>query len=510
MGHLTENEKQAIEFLIPGIFESYESLKKDNPYGLYTSSGSFYNHAIFARDVASAARFVGSFEHDTAKSILKTLIAYQGVGVNKRTQEQPGRIHHEYRDFSKWHGRFSEKLILRLVGLFWGGRNGRLLTYYATDSTASYIRAVYRFASKIDNAFLDNEYPNKFGQPTTVQNSIEQAAQWIMSNVDSAGRFVAGRSSWSLPYQTFQDSVTAYCWADGRPVNYNKPHSFLEAQSFNASALENISKLLAGRSENVNAYKECAHHMRRALIRDYWDSSYNFFTSALSERDGVMRPLDVPNISAGWVLNASWWSEVPTQERREKVSSVVNRLFSEEFMTSVGLRTKSKYAKEPLVGVVDYHGSQTVWPMFNYMVIEGLRRHRLYRLAEQLENRVVNGINAIQKFAEFMVVDKDGTFYHPTKNKALDHLPVQMIPERDIAFTVVPLLSIARHRLAELEELTPLPWQSELEKDVLRRLKVVELHKPVESRNYLKPQKIFLTRAGATLRSISHIIRSSD
>lgn len=508
MGYLTENEKQAIEALIPGVFESYESLKKDNPYGIYTSSGSFYNHAIFARDVASAARFVGSFEHDTARLIMKTLMAYQGVAHNKRTQEQPGRIHHEYRDFSRWRARLSEKLILRLMGSLWGVRNGKLLTYYATDSTASYIRAVYRFAGRIDSAFLDKEYPNKLGELTTVQKSVEQAAQWIMSNVDNQGRFVASRSSWSLPYQTFQDSVTAYSWADGKPVNYKQPHSFLEAQSFNASALENISKLLAGRSENVNAYKECAHHMRRTLIRDYWDNESNFFTSVLSERDGAMRPLDVPNITAGWVLNASWWSEVPTQERQKKVCSVVNRLFSDEFLTPVGLRTRSKFVTEPLGDVVDYHGSQTVWPMFNYMVVEGLRRHRLYRLAEQLENRVVNGVNAIKKFAEFMVVDKDGTFYHPTKNYLLDHLSVQMIPERDIAFTIVPLLSIARHRLAGLEELTPLPWQAELESAVMSRLQMVELYKPFESHHKLKPQQVYLTRAGATFRSVAHVLRS--
>ncbi|NCU30711.1 hypothetical protein EOL73_01870 [Candidatus Saccharibacteria bacterium] len=506
---IQREDKAKIDSIVPGIFDSYESLKISNGLGLFTSSGRFYNHAIFARDVASAARFVGFFDHGTARSIMANLIKYQGTEIRRRTQEQPGRIHHEYRNFSQWKARISDKLMLKIVGKLWGARRGELLTYYASDTTASFIRAVHRFALNIDSAFLDQVYPTKSGEQITVQQSVERAAHWIMTNVDSEGRFMVNRSSWSLPYQTLQDSVTAYSWADGKPVNYNQPHSFVEAQSFNASALENISHLLAGRSESVNEYKECAHRMRRTLLRDYWDSNNHYFTSVLSERDGVVKPLDVPNISAGWVLNASWWSEVPQEERHEKVQAVVDRLFSDEFLTPVGIRTRSKYIREPLGEVVDYHGAQTVWPMFNFMVIEGLRRHRLYRLAEEIENRVVNGVNTIGAFAEFLLVTKSGEFCQPKKDFRLPTLQAQMIPEKDIAFTIVPLMTIARSRTFEADEPAQELWQAEVESAVLSRIEKTPLYNPSEVAAKLQPKLVYLTRTGATMRSIAHIMKGN-
>lgn len=502
-----KEEQTKINAIIPGVFDAYESLKSSDGRGLYTSNGRFYNHTIFARDVASAARFVGAFEHGTARDIIKTLIAYQGTENRRRTQEQPGRIHHEFRDFSQWRAQLGDRLIVLAASKIWGAKHGKMLTYYACDSSASFVRAIHRHVRDIDPAFLDQKYTDKLGQEISVQQSIELAAQWIMDQVDREGRFMVQRSPHTLPYQTLQDSVTAYAWADGRPVNYRRPHSFVEAQSFNASALENISHLLAGKSSRVNAYKETAHHMRRTLLRDYWDSDKHFFTSVLSQRGGVIKPLDVPNISAGWALNASWWSEVPVEERREKVSAVVGRLFSDEFLTLVGMRTRSKYSPEPLGDIVDYHGSQTIWPMFNFMVIEGLMRHRLYNLAAELENRIVNGVNAIGEFSEFLIVTKQDEFCQPIKDVRLPLLQVQMIPEKDIAFTIVPLMTIARGRVYEPSLPPPEDWQRDIETAVLSRLEKTPLYAPSEVAERLRPKRVYLTRTGAAMRSITHMMK---
>lgn len=500
-------EYEHIDSIVPGAIDAYELLRDRARGSLFTSHGRYYNHTIFARDLASAARFVGFFEHDTARAIMRTLVALQGTRSVRRTQEETGRIHHEYRDFSKWEANFVDKLAVRLISTIWGAKRGKLLTYFSSDTSASFIRAVYRYAQSIDNSLLDSSVRTKEGEEITIQQSVEAAARWIMAQVDSEGRFIVGHSPHSLPYQTLQDSVTAYSWSDGRPVNYKLAHSFVEAQSFNASALENISHLLAGRSEQVNAYKETAHHMRRTLLRDYWDSDKHFFTSVLSQRDGVLKPLDVPNISSGWVLNASWWSEVPVEEKRERIQSVVNRLFSDEFLTPVGMRTRSKYLPEPLGSVVDYHGSQTVWPMFNFMVIEGLVRHRLYKLAEELENRLINGVNCMGQFPEFLIVTKHDEFCRPVKDIRLTTLSVQMIPERHIAFTVVPLIAIARGRMHGPEMPEQEEWQTEIERAVLARLESTLLYEPDEAVRALRPRDVYLTRGGATFRSIAHIMK---
>ncbi len=503
---LLTTDADALNEVIPGVTDAFDALRATNNDGIYTSNGAYYNHTVFGRDAALSGRFVCDFDHDLARDIIIRLARLQGYKYRQRNQEEPGRIHHEWRDFRTWKGRPMERLSVAFAGLLWGAHDHRLLTYYASDSTAEYIRLVEKYARRVDRSLLEATYVAKNGRTLTVLDSLVDAANWLVGKVDDHGRFMTTRSHFSLPYQTLQDSVTAYAWSDGRPVNFHRPHSFLNTQAAGADALEQLSKLLAGQHPSARRYQDTAHAMRRALLNDYWDMSQQTFTSVLSERRGVLQQLDVPNISAGWTLNASWWSEVPHNDRVQRIAAIVNRLFSDEFLTEAGLRMRSKYIREPLGDLVDYHGAQTVWPITTFLVAEGLRQHNMFRLADQLEWRVINGINAIGKFAEFMVVDKKGQLLHPTNDPTLPRLSAQMIPERDIAFTIVPLITMAQ-RVDERRTEVLEDWQHDLECAILSRIPLVSLLSPEEARRELQPPRIYLTRAGATFRSVVHIMR---
>lgn len=68
------------------------------------------------------------------------------------------------------------------------------------------------------------------------------------------------------------------------------------------------------------------------------------------------------------------------------------------------------------------------------MVIEGLRHQKLYKLAEQIENRLINGINASGDFEEFLVVDGGGHFLRSVRGKKAEvSVDAQMLPEKNIA-----------------------------------------------------------------------------
>lgn len=497
------NDFEAIESVLPGVVATYESLLAKNGTGIYTSNGVLYNHTLFGRDMAMNAKFVSDFDHETAKQVVATLAFLQGTMHNHRTQEEPGRIHHEFRDFREWKGPFAESVVLHMCALFWGAKRGVMQTYFSADTTANYIRLVNKFCHHIDPSFLDHVVRTPQGKKP-IADTIEAAADWVVEQVDESGQFMSTHSAGALPYQTFQDSLTAYAWRDGKAVNHRRPHSFIEVQAYGADALVDASRLLSGRSEKAELYLDTAHRMRQALFRDYWNDTDKFFTSVLSERDGTLKPLDVANISAGWTLNTGWWDEVPERERYEKISAIVTRLFSDEFLTDVGLRTRSKLSPEPLGDTVDYHGSQAVWPMYTFMVIEGLRRHHLYELAEQLENRLVNGINALHEYAEFFIVDKNSHLCQ-VKNRSTYHkVKAQMIPEVDIALTVVPMLVIARRVGTRSKHNEPQTWQKTLQKEVMSRITAVSLNDPTEASAYLDPKPIYLVRSGVSLGSLWH------
>jgi glycogen debranching enzyme len=464
--------RDELESIIPGVVDTYESLKATNGMGIYTSNGEFYNHTFFGRDTAMAAKFVTDFEHQVTRDTILALASVQGVTTNQKTHEQPGRIHHEFRDFKTWKGTFVERTLLRFFGSKWGSSDGQLLTYYATDTTALYIRLVHKYVTRVDKSFLNQPVKNQHGVSMPLSESVVLAADWLMSQLNEHDHFVVQPTNrWALPYQTFQDSSTAYPRPDGRLANYRRGMTFTEVQAFVIDALEDTTALLESHPKR-HEWQSASHAMRRALLSDFWDDTEQFFGCAYDENGLV----SMPNVSAGWTLNTSLWSEVPEPQRIERISSIVKRLFSDDFLTPVGLRTRSLHAEQPLLGVVEYHGRLTVWPMFTFMVIEGLRRHRLHRLAQELEHRLVNGINMSGSFDEFIVIDAGNHILRSVPGaKAEVAVDAQMLPEKNIAFTVIPAMVLA-WRATNRGRAWPAQaaWQTELEDAILSSIETTD------------------------------------
>lgn len=471
--------RDELEAIIPGVLDAYESLKTTNGMGIYTSNGAFYNHTFFGRDTAMAAKFVTDFDHQVTRETIVALAALQGMKYDKITHEDAGRIHHEFRDFRTWKGGRAERIVLAFFRRQWGATDKQLLTYYATDTTALYLRLVHKYVTHVDKSFLDITIKNRHGVSLPLRESVALAADWLCQQVNEHDHFVVKRTNkWALPYQTFQDSSTAYPRQDGHLANYREGITFTEVQAFVIDALEDTTHMLESHTKR-HEWQKVAHAMRRALLADFWHEGEQFFGSAYDQAGLV----DMPNISSGWTLNTSLWDELPEPKRIGIITAIVKRLFSDDFLTPVGLRTRSLHSNQPLPGVIEYHGRLTVWPMFTFMVIEGLRRHRLHQLATELENRVINGINASGAFEEFLVVDGGGHLLRSVPGeKAEVAVDAQMLPEKRIAFTVIPAMVLAwRATNRGRAWPTQLDWQKNLEQEILGSINPTERLKPEDA-----------------------------
>lgn len=490
--------------IVPGVSEAYARLRDSHGHGIYTSLGSFYNHTIFGRDASMSAKFVTDFDYGTVWDTILTLAGEQGVNSSDMTQEEPGRIHHELRDYTTWRGGLYNRIGLRIAGLAWGARHKRLLTYFAADTTADYIRLVHKYWRIADHDILSRQVPQKDGRLVTLGESMYRAANWLVRQVDDNGLFVSKRSNrWSLPYQTFTDSVTAYTARDGRALNTARGHSFIEVQVYALDAIQDALEMLRDDARTAG-WADIVQKMRRVPFELFWDTTYDNFSAAIVPSGDTIQRADGAMITNGWTLNASFWHEMPDTEYRDYLQKIIRRLFRDDLLTDVGIRTKSTDAREPLGRDIDYHGSRTVWPMFNFMVIEGLRRHGFYRLAKQLENRVLNGINAIGNFPEFIIIDHDLTIYRADK-KARLRRGGQMVPEQNIAFTVVPALTMARRRLDGETIVKPDDWRIGFEDEILRTIDAIELLPSADARTALPVVPLRILRTWSGVRSALHI-----
>lgn len=493
-----------IDMVAPGVSAAYRLLRSSHNNGIYTSLGRYYNHTIFGRDCGMTAKFVADFDHDVAWNTILTLALHQGATSDDTTQEQIGRIHHELRDYTTWQGRWYDRFGLWWADRVWGTSNKRMLTYFAADTTATYLRLVHKYSSRIDPSIIDRTVPQKNGSSVMLGASVEAAANWLVLQVDENNLFKVTRTNrWSLPYQTFADSVTAYAWNNGKAADTSRGHSYIEVQAYVLDALEDAVRLLPG-SAYAEKWRQTAEAMQEALFLDFWNEKTGTFAPGLFMRDGILSQLDSDMITSGWTLNVSFWNKRMDMKHRSRLISVIKRLFRDDFLTNVGIRTKSLATHEPLGDIIDYHGSRTVWPMFNFMVIEGLRRHGLYRLARQLEFRIINGINAVGNFPEFMIVEPDGRLYTPDKSAKLRRKG-QMIPEQNIAFTVVPTLTLAYRHIYKRSTPAKSGWRYELEQSVLDSIPNVELLSPVAAVDTLSPTPVRIQRTMAGLKSALHI-----
>lgn len=496
--------KPQLEAVVPGVFDAYASLKSQDGMGIHTSSGSFYNHTLFGRDGSMAAKFVADFDHDVVRETIVALAALQGVEHDPKTQEEPGRIHHELRDFRTWKGKLSERLLFLPWYWLWGVRDRQLLTYFSVDTTASYVRLVHKYAKHIDASILLKKVTTHRGTTVTIADTLTLAADWLMDKVQDNGVMSNQRQNkWALPFQTYEDSLTTYVRSDGSLADYTQPMSYVEVQAFAADALDDMAEMFPGHDLSLS-WKETARRMHEALLESFWDKEKQFFASALD----MGGPIDVPNVSAGWTLNTSLWGEMNAEKRAAYIGPIVERLFSDEFLTNVGLRTQSRASVSPVRGVVGYHSSEVVWPMFSFMVVEGLRRHRLYTLAEQLENRILNGLNATGNFDEFFIVRSDGTVALPDHHGADGTIKVQMPPEKRIAFSVVPAITMAKRASYKDERLSQSAWQKQLEERILVDLTLVERVEPDKAIDAIGPvQRVKLDRWGGSWESYKYARR---
>ncbi|MGK2896121.1 MAG: hypothetical protein ACSLEY_00760 [Candidatus Saccharimonadales bacterium] len=495
---------EELDVIVPGVSEAYAGLHSTKGRGFYTSRGRFYDRTIFGRDAAMAARFVADFDHRATVEVITTLITLQGTEYNTKTQEEPGRIHHEWRDFRLWRGTLFDRLPFFLLHRKWDIRYRLLLTYFALDSTASFIRMVHKYAMDIDRSILERTVKNKHGQDVTVALALELAAGWLLSKIDERG-FISERrgNPWALPFQTFQDSI--YARADGALVKYDDHIAYIEVQAMAADAFYDMAHLFPNHENNV-FWKQTGLRMHRSMLAAFRQDD-GFMASAI---DGFGQ-VDVANISAGWILNTFVWHEVSEEDREKYLTPVIERLFSDDFLTPVGLRTRAKSVPNPIRDALDYHGSETVWPMFTFMVAQGLRRHHLYHLADQLENRVLNGLNAIGGFPEYHIVLRDGRIVIPWGHWWQSTIDAQMKPEKNIGFSVVPAMVMARHVAIPPIHKVQEGWQVALEKKILAAIPSVERVVPNEALNVIGAyEKRHIRRWLAGLRSARYFMKQRE
>ncbi|HEX6462199.1 MAG TPA: hypothetical protein VFZ58_02895 [Candidatus Saccharimonadales bacterium] len=383
-------------------------------WGVYASMGPNYQFAVFGRDSIEYAEDVMEYFPELTREIIGVMARLQGHETNAVTEEEPGKIHHEYRKLQfngKRASAGSAKLLEYLLSL-WGVAGATELRYYGSiDATPLFVRLVGAFVSRYGNDILSDTVTHYSGKKVTINEALASAVNWIASKIEASewGLLEFKRlNPRGLPYQAWKDSETAFLHTDGSRANADSGIASVEVQGFAFDALQVAAWLLDISGERRRRLLQLAQRLAHATIDHMWLPHEQFFAMGV-DRDEAGQPRKIATLTsnAGLLLQTGLLSAVDHDGALAYVSPVVERLMSNvDFFTPAGIRCRSlRHAQ--LLQVADYHGSFVTWPKDTSNIAEGFRAWGFETEASVLEKHLIESIIAAGEAYEFFFVDRE-------------------------------------------------------------------------------------------------------
>jgi glycogen debranching enzyme len=487
------------------------------PYG---SNWELFKDAHFGRDSLEVAEDLLRYRPEIARAVIMRLASLQGTAVDPASEEEPGRIHHEYRALViDGHpiARESRRIFYQLAAL-WNPDSTREelqklpeLTYYGTiDATPLYVRLVGAYCSIYGTDVLRERYrPRRWdgnGPLPCIEDSVRRAVDWVARRIRSSdlGLLEFQRTSrHGARFQAWKDGHISYLHPDGTLANYKAPIASIEVQGLAYDALSAALAILTDAPrETQESWTALRDFLQRQTLDLFWMPEERFFAMAIDRdpRTGLARQMRLVSSNAGALLDSGIFDTVSTSHRQLFVSSVVDKIYNCDFLTPVGVRTSS-LVHAAIPGYAAYQGSHTVWHKETYDIAKGMRRQGYPRLAADLENRLLNAVNVAGP-REFLYVTADNRVdYHPsgTRSEGAEEIVGTNVPENDQAWTVSAALAIKYRRGSRMREVETTAEARELENRKLREVSPVHLYRtaPEIEEAYRTGDRFWINRSAA-------------
>lgn len=492
-----------VTLMLPSALRDLRKVRAANGLGINASANQLYA-AAFGRDsitVALDLLQVPPGERDIARDVILTCARLQGVRTSPPgphcNEEEPGKIHHEhrsvyedYRDGRRVSGVAYD--IFAMLSERWGGDGETVTGYTSVDATPLWILLVERFCRIYGAEILDSEVTDRCGSGVTIRNAVLRALEWLEGRLMRSDlgllEFRSRHPEVLTKFQTWKDSASfihvATSGARGELANWDAPIASVEVQGLAHDALVAAADLFSeDLPSDARRWRRRARTLQASAIEALWMEDLEYFAMGIDRWPGTggTRLIATVSSSAASLLNTGLLFHTQRNadraegRRQQYVSGVVRRVWDpEELLAPTGIRCRSLRHGE-LANHADYHGHWTSWIKDSWDCAQGLRRHGLDRLADDMENRIL-AAGAISGHLEFHFVAPDGRVaYQPIEASDPDPMTGRilgtLLPEPEQAWTISAILAIKRRRGRTTRRPTGAQpqWCRELEDQCLAR-----------------------------------------
>ncbi|HEX6459354.1 MAG TPA: hypothetical protein VF032_10605 [Thermoleophilaceae bacterium] len=350
-------------------YASSESTDADDP-------GRF--HALFGRDSLITSLQLLPERPDVARATLRTLAAMQGTRDDVETDEEPGKIVHEYRPEAEQ----------RFLDMGWPVRDGELRYYGSADGTSWFLVVLDALGDEALAAELADAW--------------RAAAGWLERALERGGglvRWGPRESSGGLLQQGWRDTTRpegAYgggiLGADGTAPE--PPVADADCQAAAVAALRATARL-----SGDDRWSELAARTVALIAQS--------FTPDTMAVNGSDKEVEGAGSQLGWLL----WADALPPDLRAPYAS---RLTQPDVLTDFGLRTLS--SAHPQFRPHAYHRG-AVWPFDSWLGWGGLRAAGFEEEAERVRTGVLSALDRLGGAPELYAVRDDGPQRIPIANQ---------------------------------------------------------------------------------------------
>lgn len=484
----------------PRYDEFVKKIRRQNERSIYASASELYYAAFFGRDAIEAAEDLLMKDPSFARELIPLLAAHQGTQYNLITEEEPGRIHHEYRMSPKmYYETTGEHLPKKVAEIYerlanmWEG-NEREMTYYGSvDATPLYIKLITTYIDLTqDTSILEEKYLDKDGRERTITESFLDAMEWIVTRVECGPREdvlnlnkpeqpqarlplleYKRTSEYGITNQTWKDSLTSVLHENGKLANSEYPIATIELQGHAYDALMFAARLFGYKEkEKAKQWTSLAEKIQQIVFEKFWLPERKYFAMAIDrDSNGNYRTVKTLTSDQTELLTTTIFNQLHEHEQQKYMTGIIEHVYSGEFLTDVGIRSRA-WQHDNLVDFWDYHGTRAVWIKATYDFAKGLKQQGFPKLAQQLEFRILNGIRIAGVFSELFYVAPNGQVaYKPTskkRSKNHEEITATTIPEHMQTWTASAVAAIEYDLQHATEMRQRASWKEVLEDHLMR------------------------------------------
>jgi len=331
-------------------------------------------HALFGRDSLITALQLLPVEPDVARATLRKLASLQGKRNDAATDEEPGKIVHEYRPNAEQ----------RFVDMGWPVRDGELRYYGSADGTAWFLVVLDALG---DEALTDELYDAWRAAADWLERALQRGGGLVRHGprVESGGLVQQGWRDTTDPHASYGGGILC---ADGSVPE--APLADADTQAVAVAALRALARLSGG-----DSWSDLAHATAALIAR-----SFDPQTMAV---DASGETVTGAGSQIGWLL---WAGAVP--------DSYAERMARPDVLTDFGLRTLS--SSHPQFAPEAYHRG-AVWPFDSWLGWGGLRAAGLEDEAERVRRGVLDALDRLGGAPELYSVTGGGPRRIPIANQ---------------------------------------------------------------------------------------------